>query len=450
VRPVRVDRHASPLGRWEIARRPPHPGLRAHVAGDYQGYEERMAAPLCRRESPIAAVVLIVSFGFPFELADVESAKPRRRVSFVAGLDERATLVAHDGASAGLQVNFTPLGATRVFGFPAAELAREIVTLGDVFGEREADELVERLEAAPGWAERFDLLDAVLLARVSATAAPPRELAWAWERLAASDGGVAIGALAEEVGWSRRHLAARFRSQLGMGPKTIARVLRFQRAVALLRDEEGPELARIAADCGYFDQAHFTRDVRAFAGVTPTELLAERLPGRGGFAVPIRPRRTPSSPRRLEHSDVRPTKGARTMASSAATTQTIFPTFQFRDARGMIAWLERAFGFEAKAVYGEGETVDHAELAFNDALIMCGSVPRPEQTERLQAQVGPVGVYVVIPDDRLVDEHAARARAAGAEILREPESPDYGGRGYSARDPEGNVWSFGSYRPEQP
>jgi len=284
--PVRVERHDSALGRWEIARRLPHPALREHVADEYQGYEERFAAPLCRRESPIGLVVLIISFGLPFELADVTAARLERHVSFVAGLDERATLVAHDGASAGVQVNFTPLGAARFFGFPAGDLAGQIVTLGDALGEGGAAELTERLVDAPGWAERFDLVDAVLLARIGAAAAPAAELSWAWSRLWASDGAVPIGMLADEVGWSRRHLQNRFRDHLGMAPKTLARVLRFQRAVGLLRDEDGPELARIAADCGYYDQAHFNRDVRAFAGVTPGELLAARLPDRGGFSAP--------------------------------------------------------------------------------------------------------------------------------------------------------------------
>jgi uncharacterized glyoxalase superfamily protein PhnB len=136
--------------------------------------------------------------------------------------------------------------------------------------------------------------------------------------------------------------------------------------------------------------------------------------------------------------------------ASRLTTQTIFPAFRFRDARGMIDFLGRAFGFEPKAVYGEGETVNHAELALNGALIMCGSVARPEETDRLQMETGPTSVYVVLPTDDAVDAHAERARAAGAEIVRGPESPDYGGRDYTARDPEGNYWSFGSYRPEQP
>ena len=78
-----------------------------------------------------------------------------------------------------------------------------------------------------------------------------------------------IGALADELGWSRRHLAATVRQELGMAPKPLARLLRFEGALQRLR--AGADLADAALDSGYYDQAHFNRDFRAFAGVTPTE-----------------------------------------------------------------------------------------------------------------------------------------------------------------------------------
>ena len=106
----------------------------------------------------------------------------------------------------------------------------------------------------------------------------------AWWRLVSTHGAASVEALAAEVGWSRRHLFARFREQTGLPPKVFARILRFQRAATLMAAAEGPSLCEIALDCGYYDQAHLNRDFRAFAGRTPTELMAARLPKGSGYA----------------------------------------------------------------------------------------------------------------------------------------------------------------------
>jgi AraC-like DNA-binding protein len=94
---------------------------------------------------------------------------------------------------------------------------------------------------------------------------------------------VSFAELARDAGWSRRQFTARFTRAAGLPPKTFARVLRFQRAKALLAAAGGPSLSEIALDCGYYDQAHLNRDFRAFAGCTPTELMARRLPA--GYAA---------------------------------------------------------------------------------------------------------------------------------------------------------------------
>ena len=129
---------------------------------------------------------------------------------------------------------------------------------------------------------------------------------------------------------------------------------------------------------------------------------------------------------------------------------TIIPTLRYKDAPAAIDWLCRAFGFEEHLVVpGEAGTIAHAQLVLGDGMVMLGSA-RDDEYGKLQAPLAtpdtPVSQspYIIVTD---VDGHHARAVAAGARVVLEPEDQDYGGRLYSCRDPEGNLWSFGSYDP---
>jgi uncharacterized glyoxalase superfamily protein PhnB len=122
--------------------------------------------------------------------------------------------------------------------------------------------------------------------------------------------------------------------------------------------------------------------------------------------------------------------------------QRFFPTLKYDDADAAIDFLERAFGFERHAVHETEGTVAHAELRFGDDYVMLGSTKAGE--ERFNQSAGHTSLYVVVDDpDALHD----RAKEAGAAIERELTDQDYGSREFTARDPEGNLWSFGTYRP---
>jgi AraC-like DNA-binding protein len=272
---VRVQRHESALGRWEMAHATPHPALRGQVLR-YCGYGEDTTAPLRRREVATPQVTVIFSFG---PSIDVDGA---RFTSFVAGLGESYSDTEHAGHQHGMEVKLSPLAVRSLLGVPARELAGRAVPLDDVLG-RPGDELAERLAGASGWPERFALLDAVLGERLAGD--PPRDLMHAWRRLVASHGGVSIAGLANELGWSRRYFGARFREHVGLAPKPAARVLRFRRAVELIERDDGTNLAAIAQSCGYYDQPHLNRDFRAFAGSSPGDHLGRRLPDGGGIAA---------------------------------------------------------------------------------------------------------------------------------------------------------------------
>jgi AraC-like DNA-binding protein len=272
---VTVTRHDSALGRWEMVRRAAPEALRPHVLG-YLGYDEWTAPGFRRLEVPSAEVHVILSFG-PAVRA------PATVRSFVAAPHTRHTIVESDGEQHGVEIRLTPIGTHMLLGLPLHELADCVVAIEDVLG-RAGAELPERLHAARTWPARFALLDRVLAARLDAARAPAAGVEHTWWRLVGTNGGATVEALAEEVGWSRRHLLGRFREHTGLPPKTFARILRFQRAARLLTDPGGPSLCEIALDCGYYDQAHLNRDFRAFAGRTPTELMAARIPDGGGYA----------------------------------------------------------------------------------------------------------------------------------------------------------------------
>jgi AraC-like DNA-binding protein len=272
---VSVQRHDSALGSWEMIRRAAPEALRPHVLG-YLGYHERTPRPFRRLEVPSGEVHVILSFG-----PEVRCPAPVR--SFVAAPHSQHAVVDSDGEQHGVEMRLTPLGTHMLLGIPMYELADRVVPIEDVLG-RAGAELPERLADAATWPERFALLDRLLTRRLAEARAPSAEVEHSWFRLVQTNGGASVEALAEEVGWSRRHLFARFREHTGLPPKVFARILRFQRAATLMAAPDGPSLCEIALDCGYYDQAHLNRDFRAFAGRTPTELMAARLPKGGGYS----------------------------------------------------------------------------------------------------------------------------------------------------------------------
>ena len=254
--------------------RSPDPRLRPLLAGEYVGWWHD-TLPFARwLEPPPPCLTLMISIGEP--LRTDRGVLPR---AWIAGLDDRPELVETGGQRAALEVKLMPLGAYRLRGLPLRELTGEVVALGDVFGTP-GRVLGERITLASNWSSRFDLLDAFLSDRLANGIAAHPLVEQAWLRLRQTAGRAAIGALAAELGASRRHLNALFTEQVGLGPKTAARLLRFERIRSRLQ-EEPQRWAEIAYDCGYCDQPHMNREFRELAGVTPSDFLARQLPHRG-------------------------------------------------------------------------------------------------------------------------------------------------------------------------
>ncbi len=247
----------------------PHPRLRPYVVG-YAGFRSGSGAAIGHRVLPLNLATMIIDFA-----TSSGSVTGPRSVSIV---DERT------GWGHGVSVGLNPAGTAALLGVPMRELAGGAARLEDVLARGKAEsaawlgdaELAKRLGEAPDWPARFAILDGLLDQRLTAAVAAGWRadglLMHAWWRLQQSGDRLPIGILAKESGISRRNLELRFQRQVGLSPGTVARIARFQRAVGMLTRSSG--LSRAAADCGYADQSHLSREIRAMAGMTPTELCA--------------------------------------------------------------------------------------------------------------------------------------------------------------------------------
>jgi AraC-like DNA-binding protein len=324
----------------------PAPPLRPYVAW-YSGYRQAGVEPARHRGLPSPYLTLILTLDDPLTLAahpDPRQA-PGAFAALLGGLHTGPALVVHEGRQSGVQIALSPLGARCLLGLPAGAVAGTDVAAEDALGH-DVREVRERLGEARDWPARFAVVDDWLLRRLARWSADrpgrelPPEVVRAWEVLLARGGTAGVAGLADDVGWSTRHLSARFGTEIGLSPKAAGRVIRFDRARRMLAARAriamgapepidarrhgvgdgrrrsvaltGPEpadaarteardpasqaahgavvqpaghrpptrglaLADLAAACGYFDQAHLDRDFRALAGVPPVAWLAEEF-----------------------------------------------------------------------------------------------------------------------------------------------------------------------------
>jgi AraC-like DNA-binding protein len=243
------------------------PAALAGLVSRITGYRETEPGHFRQVEAASLDIPLVVSFGEPFAIGLGRAPGSNDRYgSFAAGLFPGPVTIDSFGASNCIQVNFTPLGARRFFRMPMTELTDRMVTLDDVLGA-EGTALREELGGAADWEKRFDIAEAFVMRKLGGAVAPSPEIAWAFAKIAASGGRAKVASIARGIGWSRKHLARRFTDEIGLGPKSVSRIVRLNRAIAAARTGEG--WAGIAADCGYADQAHLVREFRELAGNSP-------------------------------------------------------------------------------------------------------------------------------------------------------------------------------------
>lgn len=216
---------------------------------------------------PYPALTVFIDFGDALSIDDAGG--ERKRGSVVVGLAPGSVRAGGCGRDVDcLQVRLSPVEAHAVFG-ACSELGGAVVSLEDLWG-RDAVRIQEQLHAAKSWDDRFAIAAAALARRREASGAVDPEVAFIWRQMVTSRGRVRIERLAAEVGWSRKRLWSRFRSQVGLTPKRAAKLVRFDYAAHRLA--AGHSAALVAAESGFVDQSHLCRDVTAFAGVTPADV----------------------------------------------------------------------------------------------------------------------------------------------------------------------------------
>jgi AraC-like DNA-binding protein len=248
----------------------------------YSAYRQSGLDPGTHRGLPSPYLTFIVTLDDPLVMAAHPDPRQASGVytTLVGGLHTSHAVIAHPGRQSGVQLALEPLGARALLGLPAGELANLDAPASDVLGPL-ADELQARVRLAPTWAARFAILDEVLLRRVDPSVLPAVEVVEAWRRLGQAGGDVSVADLADAVGWSSRHLADRFHTETGLTPKAAARVFRFDgvRRALQRRVQAGTttSLADLAAEYGYYDQAHLAREFRDLAGCPPSQWLVEEF-----------------------------------------------------------------------------------------------------------------------------------------------------------------------------
>jgi AraC-like DNA-binding protein len=282
---TRILQHEDERESWSFALRKPIPALRALVHG-YCTYEERRTGSPAHQHLPHPGIPLIVCIEGSLEVQGPigEPSRIDPGQGFLAGLHTAPARTRSERSQRGVQIDPTPLGAHLLLGgMPMDSIANRSVSLKDLLG-RAGREFCARLAEPRDDDATFDFVDAFLTKRMlDRRSTVPEGLVFAWEILDRSHGRLRIAEITTQLGWSRRRLVETFRRTVGLPPKAVARVLRFDHTLELWKANPTTPWSDVAFAGGYTDQAHFSREVRELSGQTPSELAAQLLPESGGM-----------------------------------------------------------------------------------------------------------------------------------------------------------------------
>src|SRR5262249_39141151 len=268
---VSVARSEPDVGCWEMLSARPHPALRDCVIG-YVGLKSTLRVAR-ERHLPSGEAALVVNLGRPHNVANPLDQTSAIEFNGVAamGVHNQPFVTTSDGTKHLLVVRLTPVGAHLLLKVPMALLLNRWVALNEI--DRGLTQRIQKRVHQPGgWDDWFEFMDSLIGERLAEPGVVNLGISWAWNRLRRSGGLATIRSIADRFDCSHKRLIAEFREQVGLLPKTVAEVVRFNRALRLLRNDHGIKWAAAAQECGYHDQAHLIREFKSFAGATPNEI----------------------------------------------------------------------------------------------------------------------------------------------------------------------------------
>lgn len=238
------------------------------------GDQQESDAP--ERILPDGCVELILNFGAIFREHKGAGRSELQPSRFVVGQMTQPVLVSPTGPVQLLGIRFAPGGALPLLPIPPTELTNRIAPLADVAGalDRELSGAVYDARELP---EKIRIIESLLIRSMNEKEERGASLRKAISRIVSSGGQTSVDQLASDLGISGRQMERRFLREVGIGPKLLCRILRFQQVFRAV-ERADKNWAMIAADCGYHDQAHLIRDFRQFAGQTPSVLFEHFTP----------------------------------------------------------------------------------------------------------------------------------------------------------------------------
>lgn len=244
------------------------------LVSDYVGYSFVDLPPGVHFGLPSTNITFIITFGVPLLAGSCADGPMDSYDVLLAGLHTAPTLIGHNGAMEGIQLDLSPFAVRQIFGLPASEIADQSIHLAQIT-DRLTSSLSERVALSATWEERFSAIDNILIAALDCAYTAKPEIIEAWRLVQHDPLNLDVGTLATHLGWSTRHLNGRFREEFGIAPKSALRISRF--SVARRQVASGRPLAEVAAICGYADQSHLSRDFTQFTGHSPRQWLAQDI-----------------------------------------------------------------------------------------------------------------------------------------------------------------------------